>query len=136
MYIQFTRLLKIDLLDLESEFNSKTFIDVRVSQAFQDWQVCLAFQEKMEPLDKRLVYFSLQPTCFPSCILAVHSVLIFKLKREDLHGQGEKQHMKKKNLKNVFQGNFFNFRGVGSCVILFTAGFFQPIKFPAQKEDH
>lgn len=25
MYIQFTRLLKIDLLDLESEFNSKTY---------------------------------------------------------------------------------------------------------------
>lgn len=30
----------------------------RVSQAFQDWQVCLVFQEKMEPLDKRLVHLS------------------------------------------------------------------------------
>ncbi|KAK4817506.1 hypothetical protein QYF61_016513 [Mycteria americana] len=27
---------------------------LRVSQALQDWQVCLVFQEKMEPLDKRV----------------------------------------------------------------------------------
>lgn len=96
-------------------------------QGLQDWQVCLVFQEKMEPLDKRLVHLSLQSTCFTPSISTVLPVLTPKPRRESVHGQGGKYHIFFRK-KILFQLYFFrksfifsNFLGWGivlSCLLL------------------
>lgn len=87
-------------------------------QGLQDWQVCLVFQEKMEPLDKRLVHLSLQSICFTPSIPTVHLMLTLKPGRQSVYGQGKSD--------TFFSAKKFSFEytflGKASLFLIFWGG--------------
>ncbi|KAF2985667.1 hypothetical protein EK904_012202 [Melospiza melodia maxima] len=67
-----------DHLALEG-YQDRGYLDQRVIQGLQDWQVFLVFQEKMEPLDKRV-----NQGCLVLEVLKVLQGLEYRGKRESL----------------------------------------------------